>query len=168
MNEPNRRVRVHATTVIPGKASEPFGMDVAAAVLLFGDSGSGKSDVALRLIAMGGQLVSDDQTELFSDSGRLFAAAPERLQNHMEIRGVGIIKLPAYSPALVLLCVRLIAGREHRLPDAEYYTPQAFALSAPPRLFCLSGFDASTPAKIAAAAAAISAGALLPCDGTFI
>ena len=164
----DKRLLVHATSVIPGKASVPFASAVEATVLLFGDSGSGKSDVALRLIAMGGQLLSDDQTELFVESGRLFAAAPEPLRNYMEIRGVGIVKFPACSPAAVLLCVRLGEGSERRFPDNEYYMPQGIALSAPPRLFRLNGFDASTPAKIAAAAAALQSASLLPGDGTFL
>ncbi len=110
----DKRLLVHATSVIPGKASTPFAAAVEAAVLLFGDSGSGKSDVALRLIAMGGQLLSDDQTELFVESGRLFAAAPEPLRNHMEIRGVGIRKAPSLQPG----CRAVVreAGRKERAP----------------------------------------------------
>lgn len=162
-----KRVLVHATSVIPGQASAPFGAAVNAAVLLLGDSGSGKSDVALRLIAMGGSLLADDQTELYGESGRLFAAVPEGLRGHMEIRGVGILKLPARATASVLFCVMLTQQRERRLPEEEIYMPQEIALVTPPRLFRLNGFDASTPVKIAAAAAAMQAQSLLPADGTF-
>ena len=162
-----KRVLVHATSIIPGQASAPFGAAVDAAVLLLGDSGSGKSDVALRLIAMGGRLLADDRTELYAESGRLFAAAPETLRGHLEVRGVGIMKLPACTAVAVLFCVMLTQERERRLPDEENYMPQEIALATPPRLFRLNGFDASTPAKIAAAAAAMHSRSLLPADGTF-
>ena len=59
---------VHGTTVeIAGQA-----------VLIRGPSGSGKSDLALRLIDGGAQLVADDQTELSPRDGRLVASAPAR------------------------------------------------------------------------------------------
>jgi len=74
--ESSSRVLVHATAVALGLAGEKFGAARDAAVLLVGRPGSGKSDVALRLIALGAKLVSDDQTALFLEQGRLFAAAP--------------------------------------------------------------------------------------------
>ena len=161
------RVSIHATSIIPGEAAAPFGRTVAGAVLLFGDSGSGKSDVALRLIGMGARLLADDRTELFGDSGRLFAAAPEGVDGHMEIRGIGIVQLNASGPAPVLFAVNLSDQREPRWPEADTYIPEGIALIAAPRLFRLNGFDASTPVKIAAAAAALQSQSLLPPDGTF-
>ena len=163
----DNRVLVHATSIVPGAASAPFGAKVDAVVLLFGNSGSGKSDVALRLVAMGAHVVADDQTELFADAGRLFAEAPAKLAGHMEIRGIGIVKLTPCGPAPVLFCVNLINEREPRWPEVESYAPDGLDISDAPRLFRLNGFDASTPAKIAAAAAALQLQSILPADGTF-
>jgi HPr Serine kinase C-terminal domain len=94
---------VHATSVVLGKACIPFGGAVDGAVLLLGASGSGKSDVALRLIGMGAQLLSDDQTMLFAESGRLLAEAPRSLYGRIEIRGVGIVTLESAKRAGIVL-----------------------------------------------------------------
>ena len=160
-------VLVHATSIIPGKACAPFGADIDHAVLLLGDSGSGKSDVALRLVAMGAQLLADDQTALFVESGRLFAGPPQGAKPWIEIRGVGIVRLPPGTPAPVLLAVQLMNDQYPRLPESESYCPDKLAIAAPPPLYRLKGFEASTPAKIAAAAVALHTGSLLPPEGTF-
>ena len=70
------RVSIHSTAVALKDATKPFGRASEGAVLLLGDSGAGKSDVALRLIAAGGKLIADDQTVLFIENGRLMADAP--------------------------------------------------------------------------------------------
>jgi HPr kinase/phosphorylase len=170
----NPRVLMHATSVVLGVACTPFGGAVDGAVLLLGDSGAGKSDVALRLIAMGARLLADDQTELFAQEGRLFAEAPSSLHGRMEIRGVGIVALEAAKPSPVILAVMLNADAAiPRLPEAlRYALPRPLeALEGPP-LLQLSPFEAATPAKIAAAAAALSrstfvAGLFSPNSGPF-
>lgn len=168
------RVAVHATSVVVGAASTPFGGAVEGAVLLMGEAGAGKSDVALRLIAMGARLLSDDQTQLFAEAGKLFAESPSSLHGQMEIRGVGIVALEAAEPAPVILAVMLNADTQvPRLPESlRYALPGALeALEGPP-LLRLSPFEAGTPAKIAAAAAALSRGAFVaglfsPSSGPF-
>jgi hypothetical protein len=175
--EPKRsapRVLVHATSVVLGAASSPFGRPVEGAVLLLGESGSGKSDVALRLIAMGARLLSDDQTALFAEGGRLFAEGVSSLHGRMEIRGVGIVALETAGPAPVVLAIMLNAREDvPRLPESLRYALPAplEALESPP-LLRLSPFEAATPAKIAAAAAALSrgtfvAGLVSPSSGPF-
>ena len=160
-------VLVHATTIIPGKACAPFGAKIDHAILLLGDSGSGKSDVALRLVAMAAQLVADDQTALFVESGRLFAEAPQGAEPWIEIRGIGIVRLPPGAPAPVLFAVQLTDEQPPRLPKLESYCPDGLAIATHLPLYRLNGFDASTPAKIAATAVALHSGSLLPPDGTF-
>jgi hypothetical protein len=157
------RVAVHATSVVLGAASAPFGGPVEGAVLLLGEAGAGKSDVALRLIAMGARLLSDDQTLLFAEGDRLFAEGVPSLHGWIEIRGVGIVALKAAGPAPVLLAVMLNAHAEiPRLPESLRYALSGplKALKGPPLLH-LSAFEAATPAKIAAAAAALSRGAFV-------
>src|SRR3954470_5322829 len=115
MSEP---VLVHATSVVLENACAAFGGSVDGAVLLIGRSEAGKSDVALRLIAMGAKLISDDQTALSAAEGRLFAAAPLSLHGRMEIRGVGIVNVDPAAAAPVVLAVRLDETAEvPRLPQ---------------------------------------------------
>jgi hypothetical protein len=153
-------VSIHATSVAVAGAAAPFGGAGGGAVLLLGGSGAGKSDVALRLIAMGAQLISDDQTLLFEKDGRLFAGAPPTLRGQMEVRGVGIVTMPAAPPAPVILAVRLEEkAAVPRLPEpASYALPAALSACDAPPLLTLLPFEASTPAKIAAAAAACTRG----------
>jgi hypothetical protein len=154
------RVNIHATSVVLREAMTPFGGGPDSAVLLLGASGAGKSDVALRLIAMGARLLSDDRTELFVENGRLMAQSPPSLHGQIEIRGVGIVRLEAAEPTLVTLAVVLDAeGRIERLPAPLAYRPPApLQPLLPPPVLTLKPFDASTPAKIAAAAAALAGG----------
>jgi HPr kinase/phosphorylase len=149
------RILVHATSVVLGAAARPFGGPENIAVLLLGESGSGKSEIALRLIAAGAILLADDQTALGVREGRLFAEAPERTGGLIEIRGVGIIRLDVAEPAPVAIAVRLEPkARIARLPEPETYNPPSLALAAPPPLIVLAPFEAATPAKIQAAACA--------------
>ena len=156
-------VFVHATSVVIGHAAAPFGCSVDAAVLLLGTSGAGKSDVALRLVAMGARLLSDDQTLLSMEAGRLIAEAPPSLYGQMEIRGVGIIAVDAARRAPVILAVRLDETAEvPRLPEPlKHRLPQGLENAPEPPFLVLHAFEASTPAKIAAAAAALWHGAFV-------
>ena len=64
-------------------------------VLLEGEPGVGKSEIALALIKRGHSLVADDTTILTQDStGTIQGAAVEITREHMEIRGLGIIHVP--------------------------------------------------------------------------
>ncbi|MDE0940637.1 MAG: HPr kinase/phosphatase C-terminal domain-containing protein, partial [Pirellulales bacterium] len=75
---------VHATCVAIGEVG----------VLLRGPSGSGKSDLALRLIEGGAKLVADDQVVLSEVAGSLLASAPAALRGKIEVRGCGILDIP--------------------------------------------------------------------------
>lgn len=125
-------------------------------VLLLGASGAGKSDMALRLIDGGARLVADDRTLLFVKSGALHARAPSSIMGLLEIRAVGIVKLPARASVKLALAVML--GREAaRLPPPRFYRPP-LALKPNTKLpqITLDAFFASTPARIRAALAAFS------------
>lgn len=91
------------------------------AVLLTGASGSGKSDLALRLIAEGAILVADDQVILWASEGSLFARAPDTIFGKLEVRGSGIRRLAARRFAQVRLLAELTPkGGVERLPEPEF------------------------------------------------
>jgi len=127
-----------------------------AALLLAGPSGSGKSDLALRLIDGGAKLIADDRVELLVEAGKLCCQAPHdmppALQGFIEARGVGIIPAPQIAGPLPLQwLVELVPpDRVERLPAAE---SRSFLGHAVPVLR-LSAFEASTAAKLRLAAAA--------------
>ncbi|UEM23296.1 aldolase [Skermanella mucosa] len=129
-------------------------------VLLRGPSGSGKSDLALRLIDGGARLVADDQVELSLDAaGRVMARAPKPLAGLLEVRGIGILPVDAVRAAPVGLVVDLgDDDRIERLPEVETCP----LLDRPIRRVALAPFHASTPAKVRLAAARLKAGALEP------
>jgi serine kinase of HPr protein (carbohydrate metabolism regulator) len=78
------------------------------AVLIEGPSGSGKSDLALRLIDRGGRLVSDDYTVLVRKGGALLAQAPETIRGRIEVRGIGIVEMATVDRIPVALIVSLV------------------------------------------------------------
>ena len=87
-------------------------------VLLRGPSGSGKSDLALRLIDGGAALVADDRVNLAALDGILSATAPANLAGLIEVRGMGIMRLPAIARTVVGLVVDLVPEDAiERLPD---------------------------------------------------
>jgi HPr kinase/phosphorylase len=84
-------------------------------VVLLGAPGAGKSDLLLRLLNMGFALVADDRLEI--EHG--IARAPQALAGLLEVRGLGILRLPYVSEARLALAVELSAdpSAEDRLPE---------------------------------------------------
>ncbi len=78
------------------------------AVLIEGRSGTGKSDLALRLIDRGGVLVSDDYTMLIRRDGALIARPPVNLAGKIEVRGIGILDMPHVTDVPVGLLVAIV------------------------------------------------------------
>lgn len=150
---------IHGSCVLLGDVGKPFGVSKGG-VLVLGKSGSGKSDLVLRIIALGGKLVADDRTELFVRAESLHGRAPKPIAGLLEIRGVGIVEIPYLQSARISLVVNL-DGKPDRLPVHKQFTPPA-SFGIPARLFPpvinINGLEASAPAKIAAALAAFSKG----------
>ena len=144
--QPKPKANIHASCVAIGQRG----------ILLVGGSGTGKSDVALRLIDGGAQLVADDRTILFVANGALHGRAPDSIKGLLEIRGLGIVAMPARPQVRIALVVRL--GREaERLPRAHFYhMPAGLKDVKPVPQIALDARYASTPAKIRAALAAFS------------
>lgn len=85
-------------------------------VLILGPSGSGKSSLALMMMGFGARLVSDDNTLVTLQAGRLYATAPPATAGLIEARGVGILRVPRAQPAILRLCVDLDRAETERLP----------------------------------------------------
>jgi serine kinase of HPr protein (carbohydrate metabolism regulator) len=141
---------VHATTVAIG----------GRAVMLRGESGSGKSDLALRLIDAGALLVADDQSELTRVRHDILVSAPSAITGLIEARGVGILSVKTASSVPLALIVDLVAPQHvERLPEARRET--ILGVSLP--VIALAPFEASAPAKLRLAlAAATGAGTARP------
>jgi HPr kinase/phosphorylase len=119
-----------------------------AGVLLRGPSGSGKSDLALRLIDGGARLVADDCARLKLSGGRLIASAPPEIAGRMEVRGLGIMDIETLAETSLRLVVDLVtAGDIERLPRPA--TAEVLGVDLP--LLRLAPFEASAPAKVRAA-----------------
>lgn len=127
--------RIHATTVALN----------GDAVLLRGASGLGKSDLALRLIDDGWDLVADDYTEIHEADGHLCARAPDNIKGMIEVRGIGIITVGCVPRAKIKAVFDLLPLSDiERLPGAATVSLLGFELPH----FHLHGFDASAPAKV--------------------
>jgi len=127
----------------------------AKGVLLLGPSGAGKSNLALRLIDDGAQLVADDRTILFIDKGTLWAKAPATIRGLIEIRGVGIVQMPARARVKIALVVKL-GKEEMRLPVHRHWKAPLKSTLVPQ--IALEARFSSSPAKIRAALRAFAQG----------
>jgi serine kinase of HPr protein (carbohydrate metabolism regulator) len=135
---------VHGTCVALG----------TAAALLRGDSGSGKSDLALRFLALPPgdegepRLIADDQVRIArGSSGELFASPPPSIAGKLEVRGLGIVDVPYRAEARLRLVVDLATEKDvpRMAPDPlEHVTLAGVAV---PRLL-LAPFESSAPLKL--------------------
>lgn len=118
-------------------------------VLLRGPPGSGKSDLALRLIDGGARLIADDGVELRRPGDQVIAtfpsAAPQSLRGKIELRGVGIAPVPSIAEVPLSLVVDLVSPDSvERLPEPA--TVELLGVTLP--LLRLTALEPSAAAKL--------------------
>jgi hypothetical protein len=126
---------LHATCVAIG----------GRAILLTGVPGSGKSDLALRLIDRGATLVSDDGTIVTARDGTLYASAPATIAGKLEIRGLGIVELAAIAEAPLAIAFALDQPAP-RMPEEILPVLTIAGIGLP--LLALDPFESSAPVKV--------------------
>lgn len=115
---------LHATTVsVDGRA-----------VMLFGKSGSGKSAMALQLLALGAALIADDRTIVTQVVGGLTASAPTAIAGQIEARGIGILTVPYEPSAHVVLAVDMEQVSTERMPEPQTMELLGVSLPCLPRV----------------------------------
>ncbi len=136
--------RVHGTAVhLPGLGG----------ALITGESGAGKSSLALGLIRRGGLLIADDQTELADVGDGIVARAPASIAGYLEIRGVGILRVPSIAAARIDAVFFLSGGdAPERLPERQAHRIDGMQ---PLPSFQLTAADRAAAEKLAAALAGL-------------
>jgi HPr kinase/phosphorylase len=138
------RQLVHGTCVALGRR----------AALLRGNPGAGKSDLALRFIALPAEgdlkplLVADDQVLVEAGAnGLLHASPPEMIAGKIEMRGLGIVDVPFLAEAELVLVCDLVDGKDvPRMPAAKGERTQIAGVPVP--AMKLAPFEASAPLKL--------------------
>lgn len=103
---------LHATTIaVAGKG-----------VLIRGQSGTGKSALALALLARGADLIADDRTQIDRVGDALIARAPDAIAGLIEARYVGLINVPAVGPTPLALVIDMDRIEQDRLPHVHSQT----------------------------------------------
>lgn len=117
-------------------------------VLLRGPSGSGKSDLALRLLNRRDfdiLLVADDQVHIDHRDDGLWAVAPNEITNMIEVRGVGLVSANIMAEVRLRLVLDLCALEcVPRMPQESFCTINGVTL---PCYLC-APFEASAPDKV--------------------
>lgn len=114
-------------------------------VLLTGPSGCGKSDLALRLIDRGAALVGDDGVMVETRGGRLRGRAGPNIEGQIEVRGLGILAVPALDEVPLALVIALDQPVP-RMPDELLPVRVIEGLTLP--MIALDAFEASAPVKV--------------------
>lgn len=106
-------MQIHATCCARDDDAGPVG------ALLLGPPGSGKSDLALRLIDAGFALVADDRVDIEARPDGPVASAPAALAGLIEVRGIGIVRLARTLPCARVALAVTLASRlaQERLPE---------------------------------------------------
>ena len=126
--------RIHSTSVV----IEDNG------VLILGDSGSGKSDLALRLIDNGATLISDDISICRKNSNNIYLYCPPEIKGLLEVREIGIITVPFVERVKLRLVVNLKSNNNERFPKDSCF--RILGIKIP--IINIEGKNSSAVAKI--------------------
>ena len=113
-------------------------------VLILGDSGSGKSDLALRLIDNGATLISDDISICRKNSNNIYLYCPPEIKGLLEVREIGIITVPFVERIKLRLVVNLKSNNNERFPKDSTY--RILGIKIP--IINIEGKNSSAVAKI--------------------
>ncbi len=133
------------------------------AVLLRGKPGTGKSDLALRCLAVAAgpfaseapMLVADDQVVAVAEAGGIRVHGPDILRGRIEVRGIGIVRVPSVPSAMLALVADLVEPQAiERMPE-----PRAPVIICGVEVPCMyvAPFEASAPLKLLLALDAVTA-----------
>ena len=125
--------RIHSTSVVIDDNG----------VLILGDSGSGKSDLALRLIDSGATLISDDISICRKNSNNIYLYCPPEIKGLLEVREIGIITVPFVERIKLRLVVNLKNNNE-RFPKDSCF--RILGIKIP--IINIEGKNSSAVAKI--------------------
>jgi HPr kinase/phosphorylase len=89
-------------------------------VLIVGRSGSGKSSLAINLLALGSKLVADDQCEIVKNNNRFRVYKPASLPKSIEIRGIGLVSVPMVVETSLDWVVDMDETETERMPDLRF------------------------------------------------
>lgn len=126
--------RIHGTSIALGENG----------LLITGESGSGKSDLALRLIDSGATLISDDQTICMKKETSIHLFSMEKIYGLIEIRGIGLMKVPYIENIKLSMIIHLVDKEIDRLPKIR--KKKLLGLNIP--LIKIFSKEASAVAKI--------------------
>ena len=126
--------RIHSTSVVIDDNG----------VLILGDSGSGKSDLALRLIDNGATLISDDISICRKNSNNIYLYCPPEIKGLLEVREIGIITVPFVERVKLRLVVNLKSNNNERFPKDSCF--RILGIKIP--IINIEGKNSSAVAKI--------------------
>ena len=126
--------RIHSTSVVIDDNG----------VLILGDSGSGKSDLALRLIDNGATLISDDISICRKNSNNIYLYCPPEIKGLLEVREIGIITVPFVEKIKLRLVVNLKSNNNERFPKDSSF--RILGIKIP--IINIEGKNSSAVAKI--------------------
>ena len=90
-------------------------------ILILGASGSGKSSLAIQLIALGASLVADDQTLVTQEENHVIARCPAAIKGLIEARGIGFLRPKLMQETRLHLIIDLNHRETSRLPEQKYH-----------------------------------------------
>jgi len=127
-------------------------------VLLLGPSGSGKSDLALRLIDRGAKLICDDVVHIENNNSLPQLACAPNIAGKIEVRGIGICPIDFVDSAPLRLVVQLAQDVDRMPPEHQRIILAGYSVP----MFRLPPFQPSSAIKVEWALRSVIDGGLLP------